>query len=122
MCGIADIWYVDHPSSRLGYQMANNEGRRKVRLPFWWKGRFIVNEPIQVTGFDQYGHAQFDYSRDKTTYQAQAGDSLLSIANQYKIGLQQLRFYNNIDKHTFAVRTGQTIHIPSAQVLIPLGR
>lgn len=81
-----------------------------------------MNEPIQAKGFDQYGHAQFDYSRDKTTYQAQANDSLLGIANQYKVGLQQLRFYNNIDKRTFAIRSGQTIHIPSAQVIIPLGK
>ncbi|MQN23679.1 LysM peptidoglycan-binding domain-containing protein [Lentilactobacillus parabuchneri] len=82
----------------------------------------MVNEPIQTKGFDKFGHAQFDYSRDKTTYQVKDTDTLLGIANQSKVGLQQLRFYNNIDKHTFAIRVGQTIHIPSAQVIIPIGK
>lgn len=82
----------------------------------------IVNEPIQVTGFDKFNHAQFDYKRDKTTYQVQPNDTLLSIANQFQVGLQQLRFYNNINKETFSIRVGQTIHIPSAQVIIPIGK
>ena len=81
-----------------------------------------MTEPIETTGFDRFGRAKFNYQRDTTTYDVQEGDSLLTIANRFMIGIQQLRFYNNIDKDTLAVKPGQKIHIPSAPVVIPTGK
>lgn len=76
---------------------------------------------ISLTGFDKFGNAQFDYKKaDKTAYTVKKDDTLLSIANTYKVGIQQLRFYNNISKLTFNVRVGQQLHIPNGQVLIPV--
>lgn len=79
-----------------------------------------MSKTIQLTGFDKYGKALFDYkSNDKTTYTVKDGDTLLTVTNLYHVGMQQLRFYNNISKLTFAVRVGQVLHIPNGQVIIP---
>ena len=101
---------------------------RHVAIPVvsWVTNRQIYQErminvstSISMTGLDKFGNAQFDRKADKTTYKVKDGDTLLSIANTYKVGLQQLRFYNNVPKTTMAIRVGQTLHIPSAQVILP---
>lgn len=80
-----------------------------------------MKEPITATGVDKFGNVLFDYKRDTKAVTVGANDSLLSIANQFGVGLQQLRYYNNISKETLAVKPGQKIHIPSAPVIIPVG-
>ncbi|CAM3083473.1 LysM domain-containing protein [Lactobacillus bombicola] len=49
------------------------------------------------------------------------GDSIYSIAQKYHVGMQQLRFYNNVNKHTMKIRVGQEIIIPAHFVSIPVG-
>lgn len=64
---------------------------------------------------------QFDYSGCKQVVVTDH-DSLLSIAQANHVGLQQLRYFNHINKVTFKIRVGQTIYIPSGFVYIPVGQ
>ena len=61
---------------------------------------------------------QFDYT-GCLTHTVQAGETLLDIAQQYTVALQQLRYFNHIDRHTFKIRTGQVLAIPSEPVQVP---
>lgn len=61
---------------------------------------------------------QFDYTGCQT-HKVQEGETLLDIAQQYAVALQQLRYFNHIDRHTFKIRTGQVLAIPSEPVHVP---
>lgn len=61
---------------------------------------------------------QFDYTGCQT-HKVQAGETLLDIAQQYTVAIQQLRYFNHIDRHTFKIRTGQVLAIPSEPVHVP---
>lgn len=63
----------------------------------------------------------FDYSNCKT-YVVKDGDTLFDIAQKYTIALQQLRYFNHLDRNTFAIKTGQTIYIPNKPVYVPTGK
>lgn len=56
-----------------------------------------------------------------TTVKVKDGDTLLKIANEHHVGIQQLRFYNGLNKFTFAIHTGDTIKIPNKPVHVPVG-
>lgn len=62
----------------------------------------------------------FDWS-DAKSYKVQDGESLFDVAQKYSVALQQLRYFNHIDKTTMKVRAGQTIYIPNKPVNIPYG-
>lgn len=55
------------------------------------------------------------------TYVVQKGDELVDIANKYKVGLNQLRYFNGVPKATFKISEGQTIYIPKGEVKVPVG-
>ena len=55
------------------------------------------------------------------TYTVQKGDALVDIANKYNVGLNQLRYFNNVPKATFKIYEGQTIYIPKGEVKVPVG-
>lgn len=54
-------------------------------------------------------------------YVVQKGDALVDIANKYKVGLNQLRYFNGVPKATFKISEGQTIYIPKGEVKVPVG-
>lgn len=63
----------------------------------------------------------FDYSNCKT-YVVKEGDQLLDIAQKFGIALQQLRYFNHLNKTTFKIKNGQTIYIPKQPILVPAGK
>ena len=63
----------------------------------------------------------FDYSNCKT-YVVKEGDQLLDIAQKFGIALQQLRYFNHLDKATFKIKNGQTIYIPKNPISVPAGK
>lgn len=62
----------------------------------------------------------FDYS-DCKTHVVQDGESLFDIAEANHVALQQLRYFNHINKATLAIRPNQTIYIPNKPVPVPAG-
>ena len=62
----------------------------------------------------------FDYS-DCKTHQVQDGESLFDIAEANHVALQQLRYFNHINKATLRIRPNQTIYIPNKPVPVPAG-
>lgn len=89
-------------------------------------------EPIQVTApttpepkkevkpMAEDPTGMFDYS-DCKTHQVQDGESLFDIAEANHVALQQLRYFNHINKATLAIRPNQTIYIPNKPVPVPAG-
>lgn len=62
----------------------------------------------------------FDYTGCEQ-YVVQDGETLFDVAQKYKIALQQLRYFNHLNKSTFKVRPKQVIYIPKEPVLVPVG-
>lgn len=62
----------------------------------------------------------FDYS-DCKTHVVQDGESLFDIAEANHVALQQLRYFNHINKATLRIRPNQTIYIPNQPVPVPAG-
>ena len=63
----------------------------------------------------------FDWSNCKT-HIVKAGETLYDIAQANHVALQQLRYFNHVNKATLAIRTGQTIYIPNGPVPVPAGK
>lgn len=79
---------------------------------------FIPKKEVKPMAKDPTG--MFDYS-DCKTHQVQDGESLFDIAEEYHVALQQLRYFNHINKATLAIRPNQTIYIPNKPVPVPAG-
>lgn len=62
----------------------------------------------------------FDYS-DCKTHVVQDGETLFDIAEANHVALQQLRYFNHINKATLRIRPNQTIYIPNKPVPVPAG-
>ena len=62
----------------------------------------------------------FDYSGCKT-HVVKDGETLYDIAQQYAVALQQLRYFNHLNKKSMKIRTGQTLYIPNKPVRVPTG-
>lgn len=62
----------------------------------------------------------FDYSTCQT-YVVQKGETLLDVAQKKDVALQQLRYFNHLDKATWRIREGQTLYIPKQPVHVPVG-
>lgn len=62
----------------------------------------------------------FDYSK-ANKYVVKKGDTLLDIALQFKVGLEQIRYFNHIDKLSMKIRPGKTLYIPTETINIPVG-
>lgn len=63
----------------------------------------------------------FDYTGCEQ-YVVQDGETLFDIAQKYKIALQQLRYFNHLNKSTFKIRPKQVIYIPKKPVFVPVGK
>lgn len=62
----------------------------------------------------------FDYS-DCKTHVVQDGESLFDVAQKYGVALQQLRYFNHVNKTTLRIRKDQKLYIPKEPVYVPAG-
>lgn len=62
----------------------------------------------------------FDWS-DAKPYVIGKDESLFDVAQKFSVALQQLRYFNHINKVTMKVKEGQTIYIPNKPVEVPYG-
>lgn len=89
----------------------------------------VESKPVTATQANKGGEqamakdptGMFDYSGCQT-YTVKDGDKLLDIAQKYGVILQQLRYFNHLDKATFKIRKNQTIYIPNKPVYVPAGK
>lgn len=63
----------------------------------------------------------FDYSKCQT-YSVKKGDTLFDVAQKFEVALQQLRYFNHLDKATWRIKEGQTLYIPVKPVHVPTGK
>ena len=63
----------------------------------------------------------FDYSKCQT-YTVKKGDTLFDVAQKFEVALQQLRYFNHLDKATWRIREGQTLYIPTKPIHVPTGK
>lgn len=63
----------------------------------------------------------FDYSGCQI-HVVQAGETLLSIAQEYVVAFQQLRYFNHLDHQDPKIRTGQKLAIPKEPVQVPYAK
>lgn len=62
----------------------------------------------------------FDYSNCKT-YKVQDGDTLFSIAQKFVVAMQQLRYFNHLNRKAPKIRVGQVLVIPNKPISVPYG-
>ena len=62
----------------------------------------------------------FDYSNCKQ-YVVQEGDTLLDVAQKFVVALQQLRYFNHLDKANPVIKPGKTLYIPDKPINVPYG-
>lgn len=81
-----------------------------------------VNRPVEkeVKPVAKDPKGMFDYSNCKQ-YVVQAGDTLLDVAQKYVVALQQLRYFNHLDKGNPVIRPGKTLYIPDKPINVPYG-
>lgn len=63
----------------------------------------------------------FDYSNCQT-HVVKQGETLYDIAQKYVVALQQLRYFNHIDRLTWKITPGQTLYIPNKPIFVPSGK
>lgn len=63
----------------------------------------------------------FDYSGCQI-HVVQAGETLLSIAQEYVVAFQQLRYFNHLDHQNPKIRTGQKLVIPNKPIQVPYAK
>lgn len=62
----------------------------------------------------------FDYSNCET-YKVARGDKLIDVAFKYHVALQQLRYFNHLNKTTMEIKPDQVLYIPDKPVNVPVG-
>lgn len=62
----------------------------------------------------------FDYSNCET-YKVTRGGKLIDVAFKYHVALQQLRYFNHLDKTTMEIKPDQVLYIPDKPVNVPVG-
>ncbi|RMC24434.1 MULTISPECIES: LysM domain-containing protein [unclassified Lactobacillus] len=73
----------------------------------------------QIMAKDPEG--MFDYSKCQT-YTVKKSDTLFDVAQKFEVALQQLRYFNHLDKATWRIREGQTLYIPTKPIHVPTGK
>lgn len=63
----------------------------------------------------------FDYTGCQT-HVVKEGEALFDVAQQYHVAMQQLRYFNHVNKATMRIKTGQTLYIPKEPVYVPTGK
>lgn len=78
-------------------------------------------EPVkEVKPVVKDSKGMFDYSNCKQ-YVVQQGDTLLDVAQKFVVALQQLRYFNHLDKGNPVIRPGKTLYIPDKPINVPYG-
>ena len=73
-------------------------------------------EPVkEVKPVVKDSKGMFDYSNCKQ-YVVQQGDTLLDVAQKFVVALQQLRYFNHLDKGNPVIRPGKTLYIPDKPI------
>lgn len=89
-----------------------------------------VSQPTQSTQSTMGGgektvakdpKGMFDYSNCET-YKVTRGDKLIDVAFKYHVALQQLRYFNHLDKATMEIKPDQVLYIPDKPVNVPVGK
>lgn len=62
----------------------------------------------------------FDYSNCET-YKVTRGDKLIDVAFKYHVALQQLRYFNHLNKAAMEIKPDQVLYIPDKPVNVPVG-
>lgn len=75
-----------------------------------------VAEPEKI--MDPLG--KFDYTGCQV-HVVQDGESLFDVAQKYSVALQQLRYFNHVNKTTLRIRKDQKLYIPEEPVYVPAG-
>lgn len=63
----------------------------------------------------------FDYNGCQT-HIVKENETLFDVAQQYNVALQQLRYFNHINRATMDIKVGQTLYIPKEPVHVPTGK
>lgn len=63
----------------------------------------------------------FDYSKCQT-YTVKNGDTLFDVAQKFEVALQQLRYFNHLNKATWRIKEGQTLYVPTKPIHVPTGK
>lgn len=63
----------------------------------------------------------FDYTGCQT-HVVKEGETLFDVAQQYNVAMQQLRYFNHVNKATMRIKIGQTLYIPKEPVHVPTGK
>lgn len=113
-----------------GKSMTNEETKMAVDVLSAPKKPIEVNPPTQPTTVTTpqptkkevkpMAEGKFDYTSCQQ-HVVQEGEKLFDVAQKYNVALQQLRYFNHINKATLRIRKGQTLYIPKEPVYVPAG-
>lgn len=118
-----------------GKSMTNEETKMAVDMLSAPKKPIEVNPPTQPTTVTtpqptkkevkpmaevKDPEGKFDYTGCQQ-HVVQEGEKLFDVAQKYNVALQQLRYFNHINKATLRIRKGQTLYIPKEPVYVPTG-
>ena len=113
------------PSSTTVASSNNSSGST---TPTWTKPTTasVDNKPAPIAnkGGDKMAkdpEGMFDYSKCQT-YTVKKDDTLFDVAQKFEVALQQLRYFNHLDKATWRIREGQTLYIPTKPIHVPTGK
>lgn len=62
----------------------------------------------------------FDYSKCPN-YTVKKDETLFDVAQKNNVALQQLRYFNHLNKATWKIKEGQTLYIPREPIHVPVG-
>ena len=113
-------------SSSTTVASSNNSSGRTT--PTWAKPATASVDTKPTPAVDKGGEkmakdpeGMFDYSKCQT-YTVKKGDTLFDVAQKVEVALQQLRYFNHLDKATWRIKEGQTLYIPTKPIYVPTGK
>ena len=111
-----------------GTAVASSNSSSGSTTPIWTKPATASADtkptPTANKGGDKMAkdpEGMFDYSKCQT-YTVKKGDTLFDVAQKFEVALQQLRYFNHLDKATWRIREGQTLYIPTKPIHVPTGK
>ena len=82
---------------------------------------FIPKKEVKPVAEVKDPKGMFDYT-DCQTHVVKEGEALFDVAQQYHVAMQQLRYFNHVNKATMRIKTGQALYIPKEPVYVPTGK
>lgn len=108
--------------------VASSNNSSASTTPTWNKPTATSADTKPTSAVDKGGEkmakdpeGMFDYSKCQT-YTVKKGDTLFDVAQKFEVALQQLRYFNHLDKATWRIKEGQTLYIPVKPVHVPTGK